>query len=442
MKNRLSSVTIGHIMTITVIGTGFVGVVTSAVFASFGHRVFGVDIDQSKVDSLNKGKVPFFEPDLERLVQEGLEKKRLMFTTEYELAIPDSQLIIISVGTPSASDGTADLSFVFDAGRELAPYIDPGVIVAIKSTVPPGTNQKLREVISELTSVEFNVVSLPEFLKEGSAVADTLKPDRVVIGAEDAGVIKTLLTLHEPLSGKRIVISPESAQMAKYTANAYLAQRITFINQIANLCEINGAHISEVIEAIGADKRIGNHYWYPGLGYGGSCFPKDVKELAAYAKSIGEPESLLPKINQLNEERIEKKLDTLMKLVGDVKGMTVAILGLSFKKNTNDMREAPSLTVIPYLQKRGAIIKAYDPKAIPEAMKYFPKIFYANDAYEALSGAGMAILLVEWQELIELNVTEIYRLMKSPYWFFDSRNQYDKQGMEKIGFKYLGIGNP
>lgn len=429
-------------MTISIIGTGFVGVVTSAVFASFGHRVFGVDIDQSKVDSLNKGQVPFFEPDLEQLVQQGLEKQKLFFTTDYELAIPESQLIVIAVGTPSAADGTADLSYVFDAGRKLAPYIDNGAIIAIKSTVPPGTNQKLREVISELTLVEFSVVSLPEFLKEGSAVADTLKPDRVVIGAEDADVIETLLTLHEPLSGKRIVISPESAQMAKYTANAYLAQRITFINQIADLCELNGAHIGEVIDAIGADKRIGNHYWYPGLGYGGSCFPKDVKELAAYAKSIGEPESLLPKINQLNEERIEKKLDTLMKLVGDVKGMTVAVLGLSFKKNTNDMREAPSLTVIPYLQKKGAIIKAYDPKAMEEAVRFFPKIFYGNNAYETLMGAGLAIFLVEWPELVELDVNKMYQLMQSPYWFFDSRNQFDKQEMEKARFKYLGIGNP
>jgi UDPglucose 6-dehydrogenase len=429
-------------MTISVIGTGFVGVVTSAVFASFGHKVFGVDIDQRKVDSLNKGQVPFFEPDLEQLVQQGVDKQKLFFTTDYELAVPESQLIVIAVGTPSAADGTADLRFVLDAGKKLAPHIDSGAIIAIKSTVPPGANQKFREVISSETSANFSVVSLPEFLKEGSAVADTLKPDRVVIGADDPGVIDILLTLHEPLSGKRIVTSPESAQMAKYTANAYLAQRITFINQIADLCEINGAHIGEVIEAIGADRRIGNHYWYPGLGYGGSCFPKDVKELAAYVKSIGEPESLLPKINQLNEERIEKKLDSLMKLVGDVKGMTVAILGLSFKKNTNDMREAPSLTVIPYLQKRGAIIKAFDPKAIPESMKFFPKIFYGNDVYDTMSGAGLAILLVEWPEFTHLDVVKMYELMKEPYWFFDSRNQYSKDDFAKIGFNYVGIGNP
>lgn len=429
-------------MTITVIGTGFVGVVTSAVFASFGHRVFGLDIDEGKIAKLNKGKVPFFEPDLDTLVAQGLQSGRLVFTTEYELAVPDSDIVVIAVGTPSATDGTADLKFVLAAAKQMSACLQPDTIVAVKSTVPPGTNEKVRSVIEDETDVSFSVVSLPEFLKEGSAVSDTLNPDRVVIGANEEKVIDTLLKLHEPMRGKKIIVSPESAQMAKYTANAYLAQRITFINQIANLCEKNGAHIEDVIQAIGADARIGSHYWYPGLGYGGSCFPKDVKELAAYARSIGEGEGLLVKIDELNDKRISQKLGEFDKAVGGFKDKTVAVLGLSFKKNTNDMREAPSLKVIPYLKEQGAIVKAFDPKVREEVEQHFGKIFLGEDVYETVQDAQVVILLVEWDELVQLDLQKLKEITKSPHIFIDTRNQYDPAKMRHLGFSYIGIGNP
>jgi UDPglucose 6-dehydrogenase len=429
-------------MTITVIGTGFVGVVTSAVYSKFKNRVYGLDIDEQKIAKLSQGMVPFYEPELEDLVKSGIKSGNLTFTTSYEEAISQADIILIAVGTPSAPDGTADLKYVFAAAEAMAPFLKEGAIVALKSTVPPSTTTKVKEVIQQKTSVSIYTVSLPEFLREGSAVEDTLNPDRIVIGATEPEVIERLLTLHKPLRGKRIIVAPESAQMAKYTANAYLAQRITFINQIANLCEKNGAHIGEVIQAIGEDHRIGNHYWYPGLGYGGSCFPKDVKELAAYARSVGEGDGLLVKIDELNDQRIEQKLTEFEKRVGGFKGKTVAVLGLSFKPNTNDMREAPSLRAIPYLKERGATIKAWDPKVKEEARERFGPIFLADDPYQALEQAEIAMLLVEWPELTRLDLAKVKGLMEDNAWFIDTRNQYPSQAVEEVGLNYLGIGNP
>ena len=358
-------------MTITVIGTGFVGVVSSAVLSSFGNKVYGLDVDQQKIQSLSSGKIPFYEPGLEELVKSSLEKGDLIFTTSYEEAVSSSDVIILAVGTPSAPDGQADLKYVFSALESLAPYLKNGTIVAIKSTVPPGTNAKAEEIIHSLTNVQFFTASLPEFLKEGSAVQDTLHADRVVIGAKDEQAIEILKELHKPISAPAVVMSPESAQMSKYAANAYLATRITFINQIANLCEVNGANILEVIEGIGYDKRIGKHYWYPGLGYGGSCYPKDVKELAAYAKAKSQNGNLMVKIDELNEERIPKLMEKYKNRVGGWAGKTVAVLGLSFKPNTDDMREAPSTKIIPLLIKENAHVKAYDPITIKTAQKIY-----------------------------------------------------------------------
>ena len=278
-------------MKLTVIGTGFVGVVTSAVFASFGNEVIGLDIDQAKVDSLKKSTVPFYEPGLEELLTEQQKNGSLSFTTNYQEAVSDADVIMLAVPTPSDKGGGADLKYLFSAAESLSEFIKDGVIVAVKSTVPPGTLPKVAEKISAKTDKLFMMASLPEFLKEGSAVADTLQPDRVVIGVTDDKALAILTELHTPLNAPIIGVSPESAQMAKYTANAYLATRITFINQIADLCEKNGADIQEVITVIGKDRRIGEHYWYPGMGYGGSCFPKDVKELAYYSRSVGEGEN-------------------------------------------------------------------------------------------------------------------------------------------------------
>ena len=425
----------------TVIGTGFVGVVTSAVYAHIGQVVVGIDVDEQKIQSLSEGIAPFFEPHLNDLIREGIAGGRLAFTTRYEEAVPKSDVIILAVGTPSAKNGTADLTYIYEAARTLGKFLKPKTVIAIKSTVPPGTNEKVAEVIRKETEVPFYVAAVPEFLREGSAVADMLEPDRIVIGSNEKLVVKRLLDLNQKLPGERVIVSAESAQMAKYTANAYLAQRITFINQIANLCEKNGAKISEVIEAIGHDKRIGKHYWYPGLGYGGSCFPKDVKELAAYAKSMGEGSGLLPKIDELNDERIPNKLKEYERIVGGFADKKVAVLGLSFKPNTNDTRFAPSLKIVPYLLKNQALVMAYDPQVEDKVLQIFPGVAWVDDPYRACSEAAIIMLLIEWSNLTQLNLQKMADVAKPGAYFIDTRNQYPREAAEAAGLKYIGIGN-
>ena len=417
-------------MNIACIGTGFVGVVTASVLAKLGHHVIGLDIDSAKVESLRQGIVPFFEPGLQDLLLQTQQTGNLSFTTDYEEAIKDSEIVMIMVGTPTANDGSADLTYVYSAAESLAPHLKNGSIVIIKSTVPPGTNAKVRELIQKKTTVSFELASVPEFLKEGTAVEDTLHPDRIVIGVENELTKQKLTILHEPLTTNIITMSPESAQMCKYAANNYLATRITFINQIADLCEQNGADIEQVIRGIGADKRIGAHYWYPGLGYGGSCFPKDVKEIAAYANSVGESESLFIKIDDLNTMRIPKLMTKYERLVGGFAGKTVAILGLSFKKNTNDTRVAPALTVIPWLLAHGAKVFTADPK-VPADFK---------NPYDAIKGANVLMLLVEWDEFVGLDLAKVGSLMLSPKYLIDTRNQYKPNQVLKAGLQYKGIG--
>jgi UDPglucose 6-dehydrogenase len=417
-------------MNIACIGTGFVGVVTSAVLAKLGNQVVGLDIDESKVTALKQGIVPFFEPGLSELLIETQKTGNLAFTTDYALAIKDADIVMIMVGTPSRADGQANLKYVFTASESLAPHLKENVIIIIKSTVPPGTNEKVKQVIKAKTQVSFEMASVPEFLKEGTAVEDTLHPDRAVIGVESDRARDILIQLHSPLTSNVIVMKPESAQMTKYAANNYLATRITFINQIADLCDESGADIEDVIKGIGADKRIGSHYWYPGLGYGGSCFPKDVKEIAAYAKSIGENESMFIKIDQLNEGRVEKIMAQYEKLVGGFAGKKVAILGLSFKKNTNDTRVAPSLKVIPWLKSHGAVVKTADPKVEADF----------TDPYDAIKDAQVVMLLVEWDEYVNLDLDKISSLMLAPKYFFDTRNQYDPIKVRSAGLQYKGMG--
>lgn len=426
-------------MNITVIGTGFVGVVSAAVFAKFGHKVYGLDIDDEKIKKLKKATMPFYEPRLEELVKAGIKSKNLIFTTDYKTAVSQAEIIFISVSTPSSKDGQADIRYVLSAAKSLAPDLKAGAVIVIKSTVPPSTNKKVEAVIKKYNNKKFYTASVPEFLKEGTAVEDFLHPDRVVIGATNRVVANKLIELHEPLGGKVVVIRPESAQMAKYTANAYLAQRITFINQIANLCEKNGADVQEVIDAIGFDQRIGGHYWYPGMGYGGSCFPKDVKEVAAYSRAIGESDSLFIKIDELNEERIPRLLRIWEKRVDGFSGKTVTVLGLSFKPNTSDMREAPAIKVIPILQEKGAKVRAYDPKAVSEAKTLYKKVVFGTDVYDAAKGADITILLIEWDEFRSLDFKKLKQVMKGNI-FIDTRNQYEPEEVKKSGFKYFGIG--
>lgn len=428
-------------MKLACIGTGFVGVVTSAVFAKLGNDVIALDIDEDKINSLSQGKVPFFEPGLEELLQQTLNSGNLQFTTNYQKAISDAEVILIMVGTPSASDGQADISHVLTSIESLASHIKDDAIVVIKSTVPPGTNKKIEKLLNEKTKKKFTTASIPEFLKEGTAVQDTLHPDRVLLGVTDDTTFTKLEELHKPLSGNIIRMKPTSAQMSKYAANTYLAQRITFINQIANLCEKNGADIEEVILGIGVDKRIGTHYWYPGLGYGGSCFPKDVKEVASYARAIGEVDSLFIKIDELNEARIPRLMEKYNELVGGFEGKTVAVLGLSFKPNTNDTREAPSLKVIPWLVKHNASVRATDPHAMREIKQFLPEsVTYTSDPYEAVKGAEITMLLVEWEQYQDLDLAKIAGNMTGTKYFIDTRNQYSKDQIEQDGIKYIGIG--
>ncbi len=427
-------------MQITVIGTGFVGVVSAAVYASFGHTVVGLDVDDKKVESLKKGIVPFYEPGLTELLLEQQQAGQLRFTTSYESAISKAEIIIIAVGTPSTEEGKANLSYLFSAVTSLAEHVAAGAIVVVKSTVPPGTLGKVKKLLDEHTNQPYFLASVPEFLREGTAVHDTLHPDRIVVGATEESVFERLEELHKPLGVPVVRVSPESAQMGKYAANAYLATRITFINQIADLCEYNGADVQEVIAAIGLDSRVGKHYWYPGFGYGGSCFPKDVKELAYYSRSVGEGDNMFTKINEINASRIEKLLQAYSAKMGGWIDKKVAVLGLSFKPNTDDMRDAPSIRVVPYLEEQGALVTGFDPKAL-EAAKYFLKdsTISLNDSIkEAVQDADVIMALIEWDSILafDFSVTK----EKKQQWFIDARNQFEPEKIEEWGYTYMGVG--
>ncbi len=428
-------------MKIAVIGTGFVGVVTAAVYASFGFEVVGLDVDQKKVELLKKSVVPFYEPGLTELLSAQQQGGSLRFTTEYQEAITDSDVIVIAVGTPSKPTGEADLKYVFAACESLAPYLKEEAIVVVKSTVPPGTLKDVSKKISEFTQTPFFTASVPEFLKEGTAVQDTLHPDRIVIGATEQKVFETLETLHASLSAPIVRVSPESAQLSKYAANAYLATRISFINHIANLCESAGADVQDVIQAMGYDKRIGHHYWYPGFGYGGSCFPKDVKELAAYTQKIGLPHNFFAFLDEYNEKRIPELLAQYGAIIGGWSNKTVAVLGLSFKPNTDDMRVAPSLQVVPFLADAGASIVGYDPKALDVAKTFFesvPNMTFSDSVAVAVAGADVIIALIEWKEIISFDFAGT--APQKPTWFIDARNQFDPAELRNAGYTYLGVG--
>lgn len=428
-------------MNITIIGTGFVGVVSAAVYSSFGNTVFGLDIDEKKVESLKNAVVPFYEPELEALLKTQQAQGNLLFTTDYSAAIPQSEVIIIAVGTPSTNEGAVNLDYVYASCDSLAPHIQPGAIIVLKSTVPPGTADSVKQRISEKTSTPFHIASIPEFLKEGTAVHDTLYPDRVVIGTDNEEVFSKLAELHKPLNAPILHLSVESAQMAKYTANAYLATRITFINEIADICETNGADVQEVIQAIGYDKRIGSHYWYPGLGYGGSCFPKDVKEISAYSRAHGLADNLFNQVNRINDGRITRLLDTFATRIGGWKDKKVAVLGLAFKPHTDDMREAPSTKIIPQLLEAGAFVSGYDPKAkevAPMFIKPHQNLVYVDTIEEAVQQADVVIALIEWPEVVNFDFAT--HKSKDVTWIIDARNQLDKNHLEAAGYSYIGIG--
>lgn len=430
-------------MNIATIGAGYVGLVAGTCFAETGNDVICVDIDESRIFALQAGRVPIYEPGLEELVGRNLEEGRLSFTTDLPVAVRQSTIIFIAVGTPQRQDGKVDIEQVLATARSVAQAMNGPKTIVNKSTVPVGTAEQIRMVMMEATTQPFAVVANPEFLKEGAAVEDFMKPDRVVLGGDDSQAIELLKELYEPFvrTGNPIlVMDARSAEMSKYAANAMLAMKISFINEIANLCEKKGADVNEVRRAVGLDRRVGPYFIFPGVGYGGSCFPKDIRAMIA----MGEPSLDLPllrAVEQVNERQRRILVEKVKAHFGpDLSGRTLAVWGLSFKPRTNDMREAPSIAVIESLLQARAIIQAYDPEAIAEAKKIFgDRIRYYGHNYDALKGADALIIFTEWNEFRRPNFQHIKELLKSPV-IFDGRNIYEPAEMKRLGFVYYSIG--
>ncbi|HOK40195.1 MAG TPA: UDP-glucose/GDP-mannose dehydrogenase family protein [bacterium] len=431
---------------ISVVGTGYVGLVAGTCFAESGRTVICVDKDKNKIMKLKKGIIPIYEPGLEELVKKNIEKKRLIFTTELKEGVQNSDIIFIAVGTPPGEDGSADLRYVLEVAEGIRKYINGYKIVVNKSTVPVGTGAKVKAILSEQTKYKFDVVSNPEFLKEGAAIDDFMKPDRVVIGCESEEARKAMEYLYSPFvrTGAPILFMDiKSAEMTKYAANAMLATRISFMNEISRLCEAVGADVTMVRKGIGTDARIGKSFLFAGIGYGGSCFPKDVKALIRTAKENKIRLKIIEVVEQTNEEQKEIIVKKIIKRFGkNLKGKLFAVWGLSFKPNTDDMREAPSIVIINNLLKLGAKIIAYDPAAMNEAKKIFgKKIMYAKNNYNMLKNATALILVTEWQEFREPDFEIIKKKMKEPI-IFDGRNILEPEIVKKFGFEYYCIGRP
>ena len=430
-------------MNIAIIGTGYVGLVSGTCFAESGNDVICVDIDAGKIEALKKGKVPFYEPGLEELVLRNLEEQRLSFTTDLAMAVKQSRVLFIAVGTPQDSDGSANLQYVFDTASSIGRHMEDYKIIVNKSTVPPGTTEEIKKIISGITSYPFAVACNPEFLKEGAAIDDFMKPDRVIIGGDDPKALEVLKELHDPFvrTGNPVLImDTRSAEMSKYASNAMLATKISFINEMAALCEKKGADIEHIRRAIGLDRRIGPSFIFPGVGYGGSCFPKDIRAMIAMGdENLDLP--LLRAVDQVNELQ-KRALPAKVKahFGADLKGRVVAVWGLSFKPRTDDMRDAPAITVIESLLEAGAQVQAYDPRAMSEARKIFAdRIVYARSSYEAVRGADALLIITEWNEFRSPNLQRLKEALKNPV-IFDGRNLFDPSELKKLGFTYYGIG--
>lgn len=431
-------------MKLCVIGTGYVGLVAGTCFASMGNDVICVDKDIEKLKKLEKGIIPIYEPGLESLILENVKENRLKFTNDLPSAVKKSKVCFIAVGTPQKSDGSADLSAVFAVAEQIAGAMNEYKVVVNKSTVPVGTCSRIAEIIKNNTSCEFDVVSNPEFLKQGAAVDDFLKPDRVVIGAESEKSAKIMNEIYAPFvrTGNPVItMDIKSAEMTKYAANTFLAVKISYANEIANICEAIGANAEMVRKGMCADKRIGSQFLFPGLGYGGSCFPKDVKALMSLSKEKGYTCEMLDACDNINLRQRYIFINKIFKKFGsDLCGKTIALWGLSFKPNTNDMREAPAVTIIKELTKAGVKIQAFDPKAIDTAKSIFgDSIEYTDNAYDALNDADALILATEWNEFRNPDFDLIMKKLKTPL-IFDGRNQYDIETMKKYGFDYVCVG--
>ena len=434
-------------MRVAMIGTGYVGLVSGACFSEFGTQVTCVDKDAGKIARLERGEIPIFEPGLEDLVQTNASAGRLTFTTDLASAVAAADIVFIAVGTPSRrGDGHADLTYVYAAAREIGRAMSGYTVVVTKSTVPVGTGRKVHEILSEVAPEgSFDVVSNPEFLREGSAIGDFMRPDRVVIGSDSERAAEVMSQLYRPLYliEKPILhTSLETAELTKYAANAFLAMKITFINEIADLCEQVGADVQDVAKGIGLDGRIGRKFLHAGPGYGGSCFPKDTLALVKTAQDFGAPIDLVETTVAVNDRRKRQMARRIVEACGgSVEGKTIALLGLTFKPNTDDMREAPSLEIVPALQEAGAKVRAFDPEGMEEAAKLLEGVIYCEDAYEAMEGADALAILTEWNAFRNLDLGQVKKLLKEPV-FVDLRNVYDTASMLEAGFRYSSIGRP
>lgn len=429
---------------IVTIGAGYVGLVTGVCFSDFGYNVTCVDKDERKIDQLKSGKMPIYEHGLEKLVKRNVKAGRLHFTTDLSSAAPKADVVFIGVGTPPAEDGSADLQYVMAAAEELAGQLNGFTVIAIKSTVPVGTGDKVEALMrAAAPNADFAVVSNPEFLREGAAIADFTDPDRVIIGTVDERARDVMARLYRPFSAlgpPTVFTDRRTSELLKYAANAYLATKISFINEIADLCEAVGANVTDVAFGMGLDERIGSKYLAPGPGYGGSCFPKDTKALLDIAKKAGAQARIVEQVINVNETRKQSMADKVIALCGgSVKGLTIAILGLAFKPDTDDVRETPAFPIIKALQKAGANIRAYDPEAMEEAKGHLSDIIYGLDAYDCARGADAAVLATEWTQFRNLDFNHLGNIMKAKK-FADLRNVYRAEDVRQQGFEYISIG--
>jgi len=430
---------------ITIIGTGYVGLVTGACLADFGLDVTCIDVNERKVEKLKEGIVPIYEPGLDVLVSKNSQQGRLKFSTDAQSSIANSEVIFIAVGTPPEEDGSADLKHVEAVARTISEHMNGYKVIVNKSTVPVGTGQKVRQIIGEDSNHPFDVVSNPEFLREGAAVKDFMHPDRVIIGSESERATQILKEVYRVLYLNEVpfvITTIETAELIKYASNAFLAMKISFINEMANLCEKVGANVTDLAIGMGKDGRIGSKFLHPGPGYGGSCFPKDTLALGKIAQTYGSPVTLVETTIKVNNNQKQKMIDKIKAGMGEIKGKTIAILGLAFKPETDDIREAPSITIIPELEKLGAHIKAYDPKAMDEAkglLENVKNIEYCENEYQAVSGANALVIVTEWNQFRNLDLIRIKDSMKELY-FFDLRNIYKPDKVQGLGFKYFSVG--
>ncbi len=429
-------------MKICVVGSGYVGLVAGACLADLGNEVICIDQDQEKISLLKKGQIPFFEPGLEDLVHRNVQEGRLNFGADLSAAVVEAEVIYLAVGTPPKDTGEADLSYIEAAVKEIARAMNGYKIIVNKSTVPIGTGDRVAQILREFKKpeAEFDVVSNPEFLREGAAIFDFMRPDRIVIGSSSPRAAQIMEEIYSSLEGAKIVHTDvRSAEMVKYTANAMLATKISFINEIANLCEKMGANIKEVAKIVGMDRRIGPEFLYAGLGYGGSCLPKDTKALIHMANNTGYDFRILKAVEAVNQNQWFQAVEKAKKLLGPLKGKTIGILGLAFKPNTDDMREAPSIKLVAELQKEGVSIKAYDPAAMETSKPWMKDITYCQGILETAKGADALVIVTEWKQFKMMELGKVKTLMRTPV-IIDGRNMFSKKKMKELGFIYAGIG--